>query len=74
MIVNSPSRLTKRRKEALERRTKNLTDWQGKLGADTENKDLKAKVEVAQTDIANLQKKVGNRYNIKDSDDGDKTK
>ncbi len=64
MIYNSPSRLTKRRKEALERRTKNLADWQGKLDADAENKGLKTKVEIAQTDVANLQKKVGSRLSI----------
>ena len=62
MIVNSPSRLSKRRKEALVRRTTDLKTWEGKLGADADNKELQAKVECAKNEVAILNKKVGSVF------------
>jgi len=62
MIANSPSRIAKRRKGALERRTKDLKKWEGKLGADADNKELKAKVEIAKAEVTTLNKKVGSVF------------
>jgi hypothetical protein len=62
MIKNSPSRLTKRRKAAQLRRSVNLANYEVKLAANPEthpdNKVLESKIEIAKTDLTNLNKKV----------------
>jgi hypothetical protein len=63
MIANSPKRLTKRRKEALIRREANLKVWKseqsGTLIPTAQIEHAQRKMAIAETDIANLQKKVG---------------
>jgi len=60
MRVNSASRISKRRQGALKRRTADIKTWQTKFVGNVlapENKEVLRKVNVAETDVANLQKK-----------------
>lgn len=58
MMKNSPSRIAKRRKGALTRRTVDLKMWSAKLlsGGDME-KEFSRKIGICKTDIENLDKK-----------------
>lgn len=60
MRVNSSSRISKRRQGSLVRRLKDIKTWQSKFVGDATspvNKEILRKIGVAETDVANLQKK-----------------
>jgi len=60
MMKNSPSRIAKRRRSALARRQKDIVTHRGSFVSDTMseiNKELLVKIKIAETDIANLERK-----------------